>query len=219
VKNNIINPENDNRFNLNSKLLDVKMNNENMSEENKIVKHWYFNLLVGITLILVALWVFCNPEITYNSLAIALSITLMFTGVLEIISSFQNRDLLNAWGFSFIVGIVDLLVSISIIILSQPQISTEALTLIMGYVFLYRSVKLIVWSSELKNYTAVSCGWVLFGSIVGINLSYLLIWNQLPTLSIIIFLTSFALIVIGISEFYFAFVLKGKRRAVIKSIT
>jgi len=195
------------------------MNNENMSEENKIVKHWYFNLLVGITLILVALWVFCNPEITYNSLAIALSITLMFTGVLEIISSFQNRDLLNAWGFSFIVGIVDLLVSISIIILSQPQISTEALTLIMGYVFLYRSVKLIVWSSELKNYTAVSCGWVLFGSIVGINLSYLLIWNQLPTLSIIIFLTSFALIVIGISEFYFAFVLKGKRRAVIKSIT
>jgi len=190
------------------KILDVKMRNVNISEGNKIVKHWYFNLIIGITLILVALWVFCNPEITYNSLAIVFSITLLFTGFLEIISSIKNRDFLNEWGFSFMVGILDLLVSISIIILSQPQISTEALILIMGYVFIYRSVKLIFWSTELNNYDARNLGWVIFSSIVVVILLFLLKWNLSISLSTIIFFTSFALLIIGISEIYFAFVLR-----------
>jgi len=174
-----------------------------ISEENKIAKCcWCFNLILGIILILVALWVFCNPEITYNSLATAFSLTLLFTGTLEIISSIKYKNLLNEWRLSVIIGILDLLVSI--IVFSMPQISTEALTLVMAFVFLYRLVKLIAWSTELKNYVAISCGWVIFGSIIGVNLSYLLIWNQAPSLSIIIFLTIFALILIGISEIYFS---------------
>ncbi len=184
------------------------MNNEYISEANKIVKHWYLNLILGIVLILVALWVFSNPEITYISLAKVFSITLLFTGALEIISSIQNRDFLNEWGFYFAVGILDLLVSISIMILSQPQISTEALILIMGYFFLYRTFKLIFWSTELNNYEARNWGWVLFGSILGVILAFLFLWNQTPSLSIITFFTSFALIMISISENYFAFVLR-----------
>ena len=186
------------------------MNNENLIKLNKVGKQWYLNLTLGIIFILVSLLIFVKPGITYTSLAITFSITLLFTGVLEIISSIQNRDTLNKWGLSFVVGILDLLVSISILIISQPQISSEALTLIMGYVFLYRSVKLITWSTELKNYTAVSLGWVFIGSIIGVTLSFLLIWNRTFPLSTLLFFTSFALLLIGISEIYFSHVLKRK---------
>jgi uncharacterized membrane protein HdeD (DUF308 family) len=187
------------------------MNNENITEKNKIIKHWYLNLIIGITLILVALWVFSNPEITYTSLAMVFSVTLLFTGMLEIISSIQNRNLLNEWALSFAVGILDLLVSI--VVISQSPISTEDLTMIFGTVFLYRSVKLIAWSTELKNYTAISWGWVFFSSIVGVLLSFLIIWNRtFPPLTHLFF-TSFAFLMIGISEIYFSFVLRNLKQS------
>jgi uncharacterized membrane protein HdeD (DUF308 family) len=211
MKNNIKSPGNDNKFNFNSKLLDVKMNNENISEENKIVKYWYLNLLIGIILILVALWVFSNPEITYNSLATALSITLLFTGVLEIISSIQYKDLLKEWRLSIVIGVLDLLVSI--IVFSKPHIPVEALIFIMAFVFLYRSVKLIAWSTELKNYVAISSGWVIFGSIVSVMLSFLLIWNRTFPQLTHMFFTSLGLLLIGISEIYFSFVLKKLKQS------
>jgi uncharacterized membrane protein HdeD (DUF308 family) len=184
------------------------MNDEYIIEENKIVKHWYLNLIIGIILIMVALWVFSYPEITNISLAKVFSITLLFTGILEIISSIQNRNLLNEWGLSFIVGLLDLLISISIMIISKPEISSEALTLIMGYVFLYRSIKLITWATVMKNYEARNWGWVLLGSIIGVMLSFLLIWNRTFPALTHMFFTSFAFLLIGISEIYFAYVLR-----------
>lgn len=189
------------------------MNIKKFSEQNQSFNHWYLNLAVGIIFIIVSMLIFAKPELTYTSLAMVFTVTLLFTGTLEIISSFRNRDFLNEWGMSFIVGILDLLVSISIIILSQPQISTEALTLIMGYVFIYRSVKLIFWSTELKNYEARNWGWVLFSSIVVVILLFLLKWNQTLPLSSIIFFTSFTLLIIGISEIYFAFVLSNLKQS------
>jgi len=178
------------------------MNSKKFSEQNKSVKHWYLNLILGIIYILVSVWVFAKPEITYVSLAMVFSITLLFTGALEIISSIQNRDFLDECGLYFTIGILDIRASIGIIIISQPQIPSEALTLIMGYVFIYRSVKLITWSTKLKNYEARNLGWVLFGSIAAIMLSFLLIWNRTFPQLTLLFFTSFALLMIGISEIY-----------------
>jgi uncharacterized membrane protein HdeD (DUF308 family) len=185
------------------------MNEENISKENKTVKHWYLNLILGTILILVALWVFVGVELTYVSLTSVFSITLFCTGVLEIVSSTRYKNLLNTSRLSVVIGILDLLVSI--IFISQSQLSSETLTLILAFIFLYRSVKLITWSTELKNYVAISFGWVILGSIIGVILSFLLIWNRtFPELTHLFF-TSFALLLLGISETYFSFVLRRKK--------
>lgn len=190
------------------------MNSENISKENKNIKHWYLNLILGSTLILAALWVFCNPQITYNSLAKLFGIALFFTSALEIISSYQYRNLLNEWRLPLIIGILDLLVGI--IIISQHELSTETLTLIMGFVFLYRSVKFIFWSTKLKKYESRNFGWVLFGGISGFMLSFILIWNWIfPTLTLLFF-TSFALLLIGISELHFSLELKNYHKNIFK---
>lgn len=111
------------------------------------------------------------------------------------------------------MGILDLLVSISIIIISQPQISSEALIMIIGYVFLYLSVKLIVWSTDLKNYEARNWGWVLLSSIVCVILSFILLFNLTFSSSTFLFFTSFALLMIGITEIYFSFVLRNLKQS------
>jgi uncharacterized membrane protein HdeD (DUF308 family) len=184
------------------------MNSEKFGEQNKFVKHWNLNLILGIIYILVSMWIFAKPEIIYISLAIIFIITLLFTGVLGIISSIQYKNLLHGWRWSLAVGSLNLLVVIKVIL--KPQISTEALILIMGFVFLYHSVNLITWSTELKNYEARNLGWVLFGSIAGVMLSFLLIWNRTFPKLTLLFFTSFALLLIGISEIYFSFVLRKK---------
>lgn len=187
------------------------MNSQIISKQNKSVKHWYLNLIMGSIYIIVSMWVFVKPEIAQISLAMVFSITLLFTGALEIIFSIQNRDLLAECGLYFPLGLLDIPVSISIIIItviSRPQVSTEALTLIMGYVFLYRTVKLITWSTELKNYGTRNLGWVFFGLIVGILVSFFLIWNQAFFPTTLLFFASFAILMIGISEIHFSFVLR-----------
>ena len=112
------------------------MNNEIISESNLEAKHWYLSLTLGLIFILISIWIFCRPDTPYISLAIFFSIMLSITGVLEIISFLQYRDLLNKWGLSFVIGILDLIVSITII--SNNQISDADLFLTMGFVFLYR---------------------------------------------------------------------------------
>jgi len=186
------------------------MNNKELNEQNKSIKHCYLNLILGIIFILVSVYVFVRPEITYISLAIVFSITLFFTGVLEIISSIQYKNLLSGWRLSLFIGILDLFVSI--IVISQPQISTEALILILGFVFLYGSVKLITWSTELKKQEAINWGWVLFGGITGVILSFILLWNRSFTRFTFLFFTGFALLMMGISEIYFSYVIKKIKR-------
>jgi len=186
------------------------MNNKELSEQNKSIKHYYLNLILGIIFILVSVYVFVSPEITYISLAIVFSITLFFTGVLEIISYIQYKNLQSGWRLSLVIGILDLFVSI--IFISQPQISTEAFTLIMGFVFLYGSVKLITWSTRLKHYEAIKWGWVFFGGIIGVILSFLFLWDMTFTRFTFLFLTSFALLLMGISEIYFSYVIRKLKR-------
>lgn len=189
------------------------MNTAIFDEPNKSVRLWNLNLIAGITFILISLLIFIKLGITYTSLATVFSITLLFTGALEIISPIQNRELLNEWGLSFIVGILDLFVSITIIIISKPQISSGALTLIMGYVFLYRSIKLITLSDELKNYEAKNLGWVFLGSIIGVILSFILLFDLTFLLSTLLFFNSFGLLIVGISEIYFSFVFRKSKRS------
>ena len=191
------------------------MNSERFSEQNKSVKHWYLNLILGSIYIIVSMWVFVKPEIAHISLAMIFSIALLFTGALEIIFFIQNTDFLDECGLYFPLGLLDIPVSISIIIItviSQPQVSTEALTLIMGYVFLYRTVKLITWSTELKIYGVRNMGWVFFGFVVSIILSFFLIWNRTFSPMTLLFFASFALLMIGISEIHFSFVLRKLKR-------
>ncbi len=187
------------------------MNSEIFSEQNKSVKHWYLSLILGSIYIIVSMWIFVKPEIAHMSLAMVFSITLLFTGALEIIFYIQNQNFLDECGLYFPLGLLDIPVSISIIIItviSRPQVSTEALTLIMGYVFLYRTVKSITWSTELKNYGTRNLGWVFFGFVTGILVSFFLIWNQAFFPMTLLFFASFALLMIGISEIHFSFVLR-----------
>ena len=55
------------------------------------VKNWWTSLLLGIVYIIVALWLMFSPLSSYVALSIVFSISMLISGILEIIFSLSNR--------------------------------------------------------------------------------------------------------------------------------
>lgn len=54
------------------------------------VKNWWTSLLLGIVYIIVALWLMFSPLSSYVALSIVFSISMLISGILEIIFSLSN---------------------------------------------------------------------------------------------------------------------------------
>lgn len=182
------------------------MENENFTQLNEVVQYWFLPIIVGLLFILAAIWILFTSEEALNLLAIVFCLTFFFTGVLEIISSIQIKHLLSGWRHLLTVGILDIILFSLLIWL--PELSTKVLTLLVGFVFLYRSLNLITWLIELRKYEQFSWGWLLLAGILCIIFSIFLSYNpNVEQLTLLIY-TSFTLLMIAVSEIYLSFVLR-----------
>jgi uncharacterized membrane protein HdeD (DUF308 family) len=184
----------------------VRMKNKNSGKQNNFFKHWYFRLVAGIASILTAVWFLIAPEKGVASPAAVFSLTLIFTGILEIISSIQLKNLLTGWGLFSAAGVFGLL--IGILFIMTPQISNAAFILIAGFALSLGSVKIIAWSRELKRYGVFYGGLFLLGATFGVMLSFLFLSDRSLAWLTFLFFTSFTLQAAGVSEIYFSFLLK-----------
>ena len=62
------------------------------------VKNWWTSLLLGIVYIIVALWLMFSPVSTYVALSIIFSVSMLISGILEIIFALSNRKGVPSWG-------------------------------------------------------------------------------------------------------------------------
>ena len=186
------------------------MYNETFKSIKDAIKHWYLPLVLGIIFIIAGILALLTPEATYLSLALFFSVAFFVTGILEIVSSISFRKQLDGWGWSLAAGILNTIVGLLLIL--YPQISIITLPLFVGFVALYRSMMAIAWSIELKNYKVSNWGWLLFTGILGVILSFVLIWNPLfAGLTVAVF-TGIALITIGIFHIHFSIELKKLKK-------
>lgn len=182
------------------------MFNEAIKSVKDTIKHWYLPLILGILFIAVGIWAIATPVSTYHSLAALFSVTFFVAGLLEIIFSIKYKKVLDGWGWSLTSGILSLIVGVILIL--NPQISIITLPLFVGFVVLYHSVMAMAWSFELKEYRVKNWGWLLFSGIVGVIISFILMWNPyFAGLTVAVF-TGFALITIGIFHIHFSIELK-----------
>ena len=105
------------------------------------VKNWWTSLLLGIVYIIVALWLMFSPLSSYVALSIVFSISMLISGILEIIFSLSNRKGVPSWGWYLVGGIIDLILGIYLI--AYPMVSMEVIPFIilLAHVpglFLYR---------------------------------------------------------------------------------
>lgn len=170
------------------------------------VKHWYIHAIVGVILILVGIYVFSVPLISYLVLATLFSASFAVTGILQIIFSISNRHELHSWGWHLAGGI--LYTMLGIVLIARPEISILTLPLVVGFFLLFQSVHAMGWSFDLKNLGYSSWGWITFLSAIGVIFSIILVTNPyFAGLSLVIW-TGMTFIVAGFACIMFSIGLK-----------
>ena len=79
------------------------------------VKNWWASLLLGIVYIIVALWLMFAPLSSYVALSIVFSISMLISGILEILFAVSNRKGVPSWGWYIVGGIIDVILGIYLI--------------------------------------------------------------------------------------------------------
>ena len=128
-------------------------------------KFWWLATLRGIILIILSFFIFSNPPGALVALALYIGISLLFTGILEIIEAFQIKSLNGDWGWPLFGGILDLL--FGIILLSNPGLTAATIPFIVGFWLIVSGIVVFVNSFSAKK--AGYSGWfwyLLFGILV-----------------------------------------------------
>lgn len=171
----------------------------------KALKHWYLVTIIGVIFILLGIWVFSTPLTSYLVLATFFSISFLVSGIAEISFALGNKDQLENWGWFLASGIFSAL--IGVLLLSNPALSMVTLPLYVGFGVLFRSITGVRFAFTLKDMGAEYQS-LLWMSIVGIILSFLLIWNPAIVGLTLVSITSIVFILLGISAVMLSLKLK-----------
>lgn len=170
------------------------------------VKYWYIPALIGVLFIILGGYLFSIPEATYFSLVVLFSLSFLFSGILEIVFSIQNKDELEGWGWYLTSGIFSLLIGVALV--AKPEVAATTLPFFIGFSLLFRSFQGLGFAFELKNYGIIKWGNLAILSILGIVFSFLLIANPIFTGISLVVMTALSFIFVGISAIVLAFQLK-----------
>lgn len=162
----------------------------------KTTKHWYLPLISGIVLIAAGIWTFTEPGDSYVALAFLFSLSFFVSGLFDSIFSIVNRDIIDNWGWSLVMGLITL--AVGVLMLMNPAISMITLPFYMGFVILFRSMSAIGTSLDLKNYGIMDWGNLMALGIVGVLIGFILLWNPILAGFSAVIWTGIGLIVIGI---------------------
>ena len=129
---------------------------------NTFSKYWWLALIKGILLILLAFFVFRHPVNALVGVAIYIGITLMLTGIVEIIGFIATKDIVPKWGWGLVGGIMDLI--FGIILLSNPVLSAATLPFIIGFLIIFYGIMTFANSfTEKRNGNANWWMGVIYG--------------------------------------------------------
>ena len=118
------------------------------------VKNWWTSLLLGIVYIIVALWLMFSPVSTYVALSIIFSVSMLISGILEIIFALSNRKGVPSWGWYIVGGLIDLVLGIYLI--AYPMISMEVIPFNMAFgILAILCSLLILWQPAIGALYAV----------------------------------------------------------------
>jgi len=170
------------------------------------VKHWYIPLIIGLLFVGLGLWTVFNPAESFLDLSFLFTLSFLIGGFLDIVFAITNKDELDHWGWELANGIIMLI--IGVIMALNPAISLVTLPFYIGFVIMFRSMMAISGSLELKKYGVLDWGNLMAMGILGLILSFIMLWNPIMAGFTIVFWTGLAFITIGGYGIYFAVKLK-----------
>lgn len=176
------------------------------------VKNWWISLILGILYVVVALSLMFSPFNGYAALSILFSISMLFSGLLEISFAVSNRKTVSSWGWYLTGGIIDLILGFYLI--AYPLLSMEVIPFIIAFWLMFRGFSLFGYSMDLKRYGTKDWGWYIAFGVLSIICSLIILWQPAVGAIYAVYMISFAFLIIGFFRIMLAFELKNLHKRV-----
>ena len=175
------------------------------------VKNWWMSLILGILYIGVALCLMFAPLSSYVALSIIFSISMLVSGILEILFAISNKHV-SRWGWYLAGGIIDLIIGIYLV--AYPMVSMEVIPFLIAFWLMFRGFSATGYSMDLKRYGTRDWGWYMAFGILAILCSLLILWQPAVGALYAVYMISFTFLIIGLFRFMLAFELKNLHKRV-----
>lgn len=112
------------------------------------VKNWWISLILGILYVIVAISLMFSPLSGYAVLSILFSVSMLFSGLLEISFAVSNRRRVSSWGWYLAGGIIDMILGFYLI--AYPMLSMEVIPFIIAFWLMFRGFSSVAmpWTSK-----------------------------------------------------------------------
>ena len=139
------------------------------------VKNWWISLILGILYVIVAISLMFSPLSGYAVLSILFSVSMLFSGLLEISFAVSNRRRVSSWGWYLAGGIIDMILGFYLI--TYPMLSMEVIPFIIAFWLMFRGFSSVGYAMDLKRYGTRDWGWYVAFGILAVICSLIILWQ------------------------------------------
>jgi uncharacterized membrane protein HdeD (DUF308 family) len=174
--------------------------------ENQIARNWYMLLIKGIIMVVLAMFIFFNPEGTLKAVAFYLGIVFLISGILLFIRHVPGKNEGATWNRNKAEGVADLVIGLLLIVV--PMLMVAIIPFVIGVWAAYYGVLIIIDSFRGPADGALK----LISGVIILLLSFVLMFKPLLLgLTIVIWL-GILLLVYGIINVFLAIRLNQLRK-------
>lgn len=171
-----------------------------MEKEDLLIR---FNIIIGLIIIFLSILVIIFSSAALLSLMILLSIALLFAGIGRLYNSFANEQLNKiAKIIKFLVGLLAIVISLTILILSiiNPSVSILLLINLFGYSFIIIGCARIAIGFLVEKYTKQYRFFLVLVGIVTFVFAFIMILFPTFGYFVLVILLSLSLLFNGLAR-------------------
>ena len=169
-------------------------------------KLWWFTLLRGIILLILAFFVFRHPVNALMGVAIYIGISLLITGILQTGASIGFRDSFPNWGWILAGGLLDIV--FGFVLLSSPALTAASLPFVVGFWIIVSGIMSFADSFQSKKEGNSLWGLSMLGGVLSVIVGYFIMSNIIIGALTITTWMGIGFLIIGIVNIVIGFKLK-----------
>jgi uncharacterized membrane protein HdeD (DUF308 family) len=144
---------------------------------NFLKKLWWFTLLRGIVLVLLAFFVFRHPVNALIGVAIYIGIGLLITGILQTAVSFGLKNTSPNWGWVLAGGLIDIV--FGFVLLSNPVLTASTLPFVVGFWIIVSGIMSFADAFQSRKEGNSLWGLGMLGGALSVVIGYFIMSNIL----------------------------------------
>lgn len=175
------------------------------------VKNWWMLLLVGLIVLVIGVFVFAYPEMSYLALSMTFAAMVLLSGIVSIVVAASTSNPAIGKGWIMAGGIIELLLGILLVIF--PAIAVASLPFFLGFWLLFRSFRMIGVGANLASMKVPGGVWTIIVGALLLVCSVLILAQPVPLgVEAVVIWVGVSLVMAGIAMVISAFQLKELHR-------